>query len=553
MGVKNLWKIVKPFGKQTVPTGKKIAVDASIWIKQIENAQQKSEFISKKENALRIFLKRTIKLLYNKIEPIFVFDGSTPALKMETIRKRQEAIRIKEEKKLIKDILTNKICSICNKRYKECEHGSEIRKELMDQLDAEVFRLIENHEYDWGERSTEDDSEEEITNVSEQTDDDPGKKKKFDLTEDPYRQDAYNPDEDFYDMDKLSSKKQMLQRLNRMRENRKQPMPLNNNSDFDFIQSQLANVKSRSMISTLIRDLNDNQRVMSDSNIYAKLTKEEKPKEEPKHLGFTSNSATNKSSTTRAFDEFTDFLRECNGEADDNEEIKASSKQINQGPAKTKHSHGIKEYLEKKYTNTDENSLETASVATRERTELEKLLIEILNSLSIRYVFSPGESDGQCIGLFKDGIVEGVITEDNDILVGGATVYKNFFYRQKLVREYTHGSILEGLSLNQEQLFLMSLFLGSDYCDGVEGIGPVKSMKLLNANDTEELIEAYKIDKVLYKQISKMYKEPTYVKIKPFVNGEVNQKSPEQLMNKYELENASEFIYHLKKLDRFEK
>lgn len=41
-------------------------------------------------------LRRILKLLYNKIKPVFVFDGATPALKLETVRNRRK-IRERQE------------------------------------------------------------------------------------------------------------------------------------------------------------------------------------------------------------------------------------------------------------------------------------------------------------------------------------------------------------------------------------------------------------------------------------------------------------------------
>ena len=46
-------------------------------------------------------LRRILKLLYNKIKPVFVFDGATPALKMQTVRNRRK-IRERQEVNLKK-------------------------------------------------------------------------------------------------------------------------------------------------------------------------------------------------------------------------------------------------------------------------------------------------------------------------------------------------------------------------------------------------------------------------------------------------------------------
>lgn len=97
MGVKDLWQLLLPIGKRvSIETleGKILAVDASIWIIQFIKAMKDENNITVKNAHLIGCLRRILKLLYNRIFPVFVFDGKTPTLKKKTIQERS-AVRAK--------------------------------------------------------------------------------------------------------------------------------------------------------------------------------------------------------------------------------------------------------------------------------------------------------------------------------------------------------------------------------------------------------------------------------------------------------------------------
>ncbi|ORD99840.1 RAD2 [Hepatospora eriocheir] len=152
MGVKNLWKIVNNFGNDVNQLqNKKLTVDTSIWIHQILNSYIVDD--NSTANIYSFFIKRIIRLLYNNIDPIFIFDGSFPELKKNTIRERKEANQKIEEAKILQGIKENKKCIICNKKLRICEHGSQIRKDILDKVDVDAEIKMETHDYNWGEVS----------------------------------------------------------------------------------------------------------------------------------------------------------------------------------------------------------------------------------------------------------------------------------------------------------------------------------------------------------------------------------------------------------------
>ncbi|GFH53240.1 XPG_I-domain-containing protein [Chaetoceros tenuissimus] len=94
MGVKGLWQLLLPTGRRiSVETlqGKRLAVDASIWLTQFLKANRDPETGAVRANAHIIgFLRRICRLLYHGIRPVFVFDGATPEIKLREIRARRE-------------------------------------------------------------------------------------------------------------------------------------------------------------------------------------------------------------------------------------------------------------------------------------------------------------------------------------------------------------------------------------------------------------------------------------------------------------------------------
>ncbi|ESO05925.1 hypothetical protein HELRODRAFT_188230 [Helobdella robusta] len=93
MGVKGLWKLLEPTGKavscQSL-TGKVLAVDVSLWLHQLLKGMRDNKGQPIRNAHLIGLFKRICKLLFFGIKPIFVFDGSVPILKKQTIASRQK-------------------------------------------------------------------------------------------------------------------------------------------------------------------------------------------------------------------------------------------------------------------------------------------------------------------------------------------------------------------------------------------------------------------------------------------------------------------------------
>ncbi|GMH40145.1 hypothetical protein BSKO_08049 [Bryopsis sp. KO-2023] len=107
---------------------------------------------------------------------------------------------------------------------------------------------------------------------------------------------------------------------------------------------------------------------------------------------------------------------------------------------------------------------------------------ELLQMFGLPYIIAPMEAEAQCAFLNGAGLVDGVVTEDNDVfLFGGRMVYKNLFENKKYVEEYNMQDIESELGLDQQRLIQMAMLLGSDYTEGISGIGIVNATEVVQA------------------------------------------------------------------------
>lgn len=105
----------------------------------------------------------------------------------------------------------------------------------------------------------------------------------------------------------------------------------------------------------------------------------------------------------------------------------------------------------------------------------------LLRLFGIPYITAPMEAEAQCAKLVQLGIVDGIVTDDSDtFLFGGTRVYKNMFNGNKFVELYLGQDLEKELSLSQQELISLAQLLGSDYTEGLPGVGPVTAVEILS-------------------------------------------------------------------------
>ncbi|MPC68582.1 DNA repair protein complementing XP-G cells [Portunus trituberculatus] len=104
----------------------------------------------------------------------------------------------------------------------------------------------------------------------------------------------------------------------------------------------------------------------------------------------------------------------------------------------------------------------------------------LLQLFGIPYLVAPMEAEAQCAFLNTVNLTEGTITDDSDIfLFGGNSVYRNFFNQTRHVEHFKIENIKSTLGLERCKMITLALLCGSDYTEGIEGIGSVGAMEVL--------------------------------------------------------------------------
>lgn len=90
-----------------------------------------------------------------------------------------------------------------------------------------------------------------------------------------------------------------------------------------------------------------------------------------------------------------------------------------------------------------------------------------------------------------EGIVDGVVTEDSDVFLFGAkNVFRGVFNDN--IKYFSANKIMEKLKLNREKLIIFAMMLGSDYTEGIKGIGIVNAMEILKIFDNFDKLDRFK-------------------------------------------------------------
>ncbi|KIW17585.1 hypothetical protein PV08_04780 [Exophiala spinifera] len=120
----------------------------------------------------------------------------------------------------------------------------------------------------------------------------------------------------------------------------------------------------------------------------------------------------------------------------------------------------------------------------RDADEVTQVMVQecqaLLRLFGIPYITAPMEAEAQCAELVRLGLVDGIVTDDSDIfLFGGTRIYKNMFNAAKYVECYLASELEKEFLLDRRRLIRFAHLLGSDYTEGIPGVGPVTALEIL--------------------------------------------------------------------------
>ncbi|MFH1359323.1 MAG: flap endonuclease-1 [archaeon] len=200
---------------------------------------------------------------------------------------------------------------------------------------------------------------------------------------------------------------------------------------------------------------------------------------------------------------------------------------------------------------------------------------ELLQAMGIAVVQAPGEGEAQASYMVKNKKADAVASQDYDCLMFQAPLLiqnLSMSRRRKTISGYTEvfpqqielKQVLKELEINQEQLICLGILCGTDYNPGgIKGLGPKKSLKIIQEYKTKEKIfQAIESDEKFerYKEYLDFDWKPIYNEIlNPNINKnpkiefpKINQEKIKNLLLKYEF-SEKRINSQLEKFDELKK
>jgi len=152
--------------------------------------------------------------------------------------------------------------------------------------------------------------------------------------------------------------------------------------------------------------------------------------------------------------------------------------------------------------------IEEARAHAQASTRIDKNIVEgaraLLDMMGIPYINAPSEGEAQASHMARKGTVDAVISQDYDTLLFGAPrILRNINIsgKRKLPRKEVYITVepeevsLEGtlgqLGVSQEQLIWIGILLGTDFNDGIKGVGPKTALKIARSAKSIDDIKDY--------------------------------------------------------------
>ena len=114
---------------------------------------------------------------------------------------------------------------------------------------------------------------------------------------------------------------------------------------------------------------------------------------------------------------------------------------------------------------------------------------KLLTLMGIPYVEAKGEGEAQAAYLVANGDAYAVASQDYDCLLFGAKrVVRNLAINSnaKNLEYYQLDRVLRELKITREELVDMGILIGTDFCEGMKGVGAKTALKLARNNQLKE-------------------------------------------------------------------
>ncbi len=121
--------------------------------------------------------------------------------------------------------------------------------------------------------------------------------------------------------------------------------------------------------------------------------------------------------------------------------------------------------------------------------------VALLDALNVPWMEAPSEGEAQAAYMCREGDVDTVGSQDYDSLLFGAPVLvRNLTIRGRGGQDldpvrYDLDDVLDTLDMTREELIEVGVLVGTDYNEGVHGVGPKTALDVVRDGETRERLE----------------------------------------------------------------
>lgn len=144
-----------------------------------------------------------------------------------------------------------------------------------------------------------------------------------------------------------------------------------------------------------------------------------------------------------------------------------------------------------------EEAKKYAQQAIRVEENIEESAKELLHLLGVPVITAPHDAEAQASYMTKKGMCFGVASPDYDaFLFGSSKVIRNLrMVRTVKPKVFDLQNIVAGLAISHSQLIDVALLLGTDFNEGVKGIGPKRALKLVKKySNLQEILSKKEVE-----------------------------------------------------------
>ncbi|MEM3237242.1 MAG: flap endonuclease-1, partial [Candidatus Micrarchaeaceae archaeon] len=162
------------------------------------------------------------------------------------------------------------------------------------------------------------------------------------------------------------------------------------------------------------------------------------------------------------------------------------------------------EWQEAKEKGLAEEARMHAMASSRINKQIVESAKELLKDMGIAYIQAPAEGEAQAAYMVKNGMAYAVASQDYDtLLFDSRYVIRNIAItgRRKLPKKNVYVEVapefieleklLRHFSINLDKLIWLGVLVGTDFNDGVKGIGPKTALRIVREHESIESVVKY--------------------------------------------------------------